>query len=85
MILRAIGKSCWWGANILINTSSNVEVYGNTITASNGSNGICAVSADRNEVAPYPTVVANFYAHDNIVSMNGSATSGLVGLRRGHQ
>ena len=77
---EAIGKSCWWGANILINTSSNVEVYGNTITASNGSNGICAVSSDRPDAtAPYPTVVANFYAHDNVVSMTGSATSGLVG------
>lgn len=73
-----IGRSCWWGANILINTSANVEVYGNTVTASNGSNGICAVSGERGEVAPYPTVVANFYAHDNIVSMTGSGTSGLV-------
>ena len=26
-----------------------------------------------NEVAPYPTVAANFYAHDNIVYMTGSA------------
>jgi parallel beta-helix repeat protein len=77
---EAIGKSCWWGANILINTSSNVEVYGNTITASNGSNGICAVSSDRPDaIAPYPTTVANFYVHDNVVSMTGSATSGLVG------
>jgi hypothetical protein len=73
------GRSCWWGANILINTSTNVEVSDNTIVGSNGSNGICAVSSDRGEVAPYPTVVANFYAHDNIVAMSGSATSGLVG------
>ena len=75
---EAIGKSCWWGANIHINTSVNVEVYGNTITASNGSNGICAVSADRNETAAFPTVVSNFYVHDNTVYMTGSASSGLV-------
>ena len=74
----AAGQSCWWGANIHINTSSNVEVYGNTITASNGSNGICAVSSDRYDVAPYPTVTANFYVHDNTVYMTGSASSGLV-------
>jgi parallel beta-helix repeat protein len=80
-----IGQSCWWGANILVNTSSNVEVYGNTITANNGSNGICAVSADRSDaVAPYPTVVANFYAHDNAVYMTASAISGLAkGTRTG--
>jgi len=75
---ESIGRSCWWGANVMLNTSSNVEAYGNTITGSNGSNGICAVSGGRVERAPYPTVVANFYAHDNIVYMNGPATSGHV-------
>lgn len=73
-----IGRSCWWGANILINTSPNVEVYGNTITGNNGSNGICAVSSDRADAAPFPTVTTNFYAHDNIIYMTGSASSGLV-------
>jgi parallel beta-helix repeat protein len=73
---ESVGRSCWWGANLMLNTSSNVEAYSNTIIGNNGSNGICAVSAGRTEVAPYPTLVANFYAHDNNVSMNGSATSG---------
>jgi parallel beta-helix repeat protein len=73
------GKSCWWGANIHINTSSNVEIYGNTITASNGSNGICAVSSERSDVAPFPTVTANLYVHDNTMYLSGSAMSGSVG------
>ena len=36
------------------------------------------VSADRGDSALFPTHVENFYAHDNIVYMNGSAVSGHV-------
>lgn len=75
---ESIGRSCWWGANVLINTSVDVEIDGNTIVGTNGSNGICAVSADRAEKAPFPRAVTSFYAHDNTVHLNRSATSGHV-------
>jgi parallel beta-helix repeat protein len=73
-----VGLSCWHGAQIFVNTSSDVEITGNTLKASNGANDICAVSADRSETAPYPLAVANLNVHDNTAYMTGSASSGLV-------
>jgi len=73
-----VGLSCWHGAQIFVNTSSNVEITGNTLKANNGANDICAVSADRSETAPYPLAVANLNVHDNTAYMTGSASSGLV-------
>jgi parallel beta-helix repeat protein len=72
------GMSCYWGAQIHLNDSSNVEIYGNTVTGSNGANGICAVSADRpGDPAPFSQAVLNMNVHNNTIYMNGSATSGL--------
>lgn len=77
---EAIGRSCFWGAQIHLNTSSNVEVYSNTIVGTTGTNGICAVGADRADaVAPYPTDVSNLFVHDNTIGLSGTATTGLVG------
>lgn len=77
--IEGAGQSIYHGSNIHLNDSSNVEIYGNVITASNGSNGIGIVAADRSDaVAPYPTGATNNYVHDNTVKMNGSATTGLV-------
>ncbi|MEO8104483.1 MAG: right-handed parallel beta-helix repeat-containing protein [Betaproteobacteria bacterium] len=75
---ESIGQSCWHGSQIHVNNSSNVEIYGNTVTATNGANGICAVSVDRSETAPHSTVVTNLNVHDNVVYMTGSSTSGMV-------
>jgi parallel beta-helix repeat protein len=72
-------RSCFWGSQIHVNTSSHVEIYGNTVTASNGTNGICIVASDRGDAAaPYPTGAEDNLVHDNIIKMNGSATSGIV-------
>jgi parallel beta-helix repeat protein len=71
------GKSCFWGAQIHLNDAQNVEIYGNTVESSNGSNGICAVDIDRNGVAAYK--VANLYVHDNVIKVRLSGTTGLVG------
>jgi parallel beta-helix repeat protein len=72
------GLSCWHGSQIHINDSTNVEVYSNTIIGSNGANGICAVDVGRTDGVPFSQAVANMYVHDNTISMNGSASTGLV-------
>jgi parallel beta-helix repeat protein len=72
------GQSCFWGAQIHVNNSSNVEIYRNTIISNNGANGICAVSTTRSESSPYSTAVANMSVHNNLVIMNAGAKSGLV-------
>jgi hypothetical protein len=71
------GKSCYWGSQIHVNDSQGVEIYGNTVNSSNGSNGICAVDGTR--TTPGSSKVANLYVHDNVVKMRLSSTVGLVG------
>jgi parallel beta-helix repeat protein len=76
------GKSCYWGAQIQVNDSQNVEIYGNKIASSDGSNGICAVDIDR--TTPGSNKVANLYVHDNVVKMRLSSTVGLVGRSKAY-
>jgi hypothetical protein len=73
------GKSCFWGSQIHMNDSQNVQIYGNTVESSNGSNGICAVDIDR--TTPGSSKVANLYVHNNTVRMRLTGTTGLVGGR----
>jgi parallel beta-helix repeat protein len=73
------GKSCYWGAQIHLNDSQNVEIYGNTVVSSDGSNGICAVDIDRTVAASTSNKVANLYVHDNVISVRLSGTTGLAG------
>jgi parallel beta-helix repeat protein len=71
------GKSCYWGAQIHLNDSQNVQIYGNTVASSDGSNGICAVDIDR--TTPGSSKVANLYVHDNVIKTRLSGTTGLTG------
>lgn len=73
------GKSCFWGSQIHVNNSQNVEIYGNTVRSTDGANGICAVDIDRTATAPASTKVADLYVHDNVVRMRLSSHTGLVG------
>lgn len=75
---ESIGLSCWWGSNIHVNTSTNVEIFHNIVDASNGANGICAVSANRMNGLPYPDAVANLNVHHNTIAMTGVAYTGMV-------
>jgi parallel beta-helix repeat protein len=70
-------KSCFSGGQIHLNDSQNVEIYGNTVASSDGSNGICAVDIDR--TTPGSSKVANLYVHDNVVKVRLTGTTGLVG------
>jgi parallel beta-helix repeat protein len=71
------GKSCFWGSQIHVNDSQNVEIYGNTVASSDGANGICAVDIDR--ATSGSNKVANLYVHDNVVKVRLTGTTGLVG------
>jgi parallel beta-helix repeat protein len=73
------GKSCAWGAQIQVNDSQNVEIYGNKVVSSDGSNGICAVDIERTVIQSASNKVANLYVHDNVVKMRLSGTTGLLG------
>jgi parallel beta-helix repeat protein len=76
-----LGGSCYNG-NILLNNSQNVKIYGNTIDASNGTNGICVVSAKRSDTNDIQ-YVANVQAYDNTLKLNRAAGveyAGQVGL-----
>lgn len=76
--ISTVGLSCFWGANLHINNSSNVEIFHNTIVANNGSNGLCAVSTTRGESSPYSTETANLNVHHNSILITAGASNGLV-------
>jgi len=62
-----------YGAGILVTSSPNVEVYGNTVT--NNARGIVGIGSIRAE-NPSLFILQNFYVHDNIVTMTSVATDG---------
>jgi parallel beta-helix repeat protein len=73
----AAGKSIWWGADILLNGSQNVQVYGNRIDSS--VNGISLIDTDRGSGRYGTYKVANTDVHDNILALGAGADTGLVG------
>jgi hypothetical protein len=73
------GKSLWWGANLHLNNSQNVEIYDNTIEGS--ANAIALVDIDRGSGNYGVFRIANINIHDNVIKMNGG-TIGLVNSGR---
>lgn len=69
-----------WGGGIVISSSPNVEIYGNTVV--NNGDGIGAVEQDRSsDPARYgPLQIRNLYVHDNNVTMS----QGLTGVAQDH-
>jgi hypothetical protein len=73
-----LGKSLWWGANIFLNASQNVEVYGNTIegrhglgivdTGKRGAGKLGARHAQHNNV------------HDNVFKLTAGERVGTEGV-----
>ena len=62
------------GSGILVQNSSDVEIYGNTVAAN--YNGITAIQQNRGSGIYGPWVTRNVYVHDNDVTM----TQGLTGF-----
>lgn len=63
------------GAGILINSSSDVEVFGNTLT--DNANGIGAVQSARGDGLYGPFVVRNLYVHDNTLTQPAGITGAV--------
>ena len=74
---NGFGFDPWlWGGGIVISSSPNVEIYGNTVV--NNADGIGAVEQNRsNDPAPFgPLRIENLYVHHNTVTMS----QGLTGV-----
>jgi parallel beta-helix repeat protein len=67
-----------YGAGIVISSSRNVEVYGNTVT--NNARGITGVMQDRGSGRYGPHVLENLYVHDNTVTMRAGAIDEFTGI-----
>jgi hypothetical protein len=68
-----------FGANLRLNTSMDVEVYGNVIEATvPGTNGISLADYDRGTGPLGTYALANDYVHDNVIRLL-DGQSGLVG------
>jgi len=68
----------WWGAGIVIAASSDVEVYGNTV--SHCMNGIVGLQAQRGASAQRgtPYLLRNLYVHDNVITQDQGIAAGIV-------
>jgi hypothetical protein len=76
-----LGGSCYNG-NILLNNSQNVKIYGNTVDASNGTNGICLVDTARSDPNDLQ-YLGNVQVYDNTIKLNNvngfAGQTGLIG------
>ena len=75
------GNAWYWGAQIMIQNSRNVEVYGNLAeVAGNRGQGIVIVQQDRGSGPLGPNLALNNYVHNNTVIHDGAqGSSGLAG------
>lgn len=67
----------WYGAGIIIAGSSDVEVYGNTVTKC--TNGIVGTQPQR-ELSPRgtPYLLQNLNVHDNIITQSQGVAAGVL-------
>ena len=75
----AAGHDQWWSADLFLNDSKNVEIYGNTIVA--GVNGISLRDEDRGSNAFGLLEIRNVSVHDNTITLPAGGTSGMVRSR----
>ena len=73
--VNAVPPDALTGSGILISASSDVEVYGNTV--SNNHNGITAIQAEREPGVFGQHMLRNLYVHDNDITMQDGVT-GIV-------
>lgn len=73
-------NSCHFHAQIKVNNSKDVEIYGNTVDASvDGENGICLTNTNRNQTSPVPQFLQNVSVHNNDVTLDSTDENGYVG------
>ena len=67
----------WWGAGIIVAASSDVEVYGNTVT--NCMNGIVGTQPKREPSRRgTPYLLENLNVHDNTITQRQGVAAGIV-------
>jgi len=73
-----LGTSFWYGGGILVSNSSDVEVYGNTVT--DCMNGIGGTQTDRgiDSKTGLPYTLKNLYVHDNTITQQVNFAAGIV-------
>lgn len=76
---NATSQSCHFSAQIKVNNSADVEIFGNTVSGVNGENGICLTNTNRNPDSPVPQWLQRVNVHDNDVTMDATDESGFVG------
>ncbi len=73
-------RSWWWGNEIQIQNSSNVDIYGNKIDMTGGSNGIVLIQQNRGTGTYGPWLTTGNTVHDNIIVDHGGAgRDGFIG------
>lgn len=70
------GSSIWWGAGILVSSSPDISIYGNTVK--DCMNGIGGIQADRGTGAYGPYLIQNLSVHDNTVYQVNGTAEGIV-------
>jgi parallel beta-helix repeat protein len=72
------GKAWFWGNNILIAASQDVEIYGNTLFAEPGKCGIVLLDQGRPMKSGGTYKTRNNKVHDNDTTFEGSACAGAA-------
>jgi hypothetical protein len=72
------GKTWFWGNNILVAASQDVEAYGNTLTADVGKCGIVLVDQSRPMKSGGRYKTRNNNVHDNVTTFEGAACAGAA-------
>ena len=72
------GKTWFWGNNILVAASQDVEAYGNTLTAGVGKCGIVLVDQSRPMKSGGRYKTRNNNVHDNVTTFEGAACAGAA-------
>jgi hypothetical protein len=75
------GQSVFYGSNIHLISSQNVEIYGNTVETTGDTNGIGLLDIERGSGKYGKYEIRNDYVHDNTITLTTGGETGLVGNR----
>jgi len=75
LIENGVGRNWVLGGGILVNSSPDTEVYGNTVAGN--LNGIVGVDGNRGSGEYGPYVLQNLHVHDNTVNVSARGVTGI--------
>jgi len=76
--LGAAGSSLWWGAGIFLNSSSEVEIYGNQVSYCLHGIGGSSTDHGSSPLNGRRYSIQNVNVHDNIITLNSGIAAGFV-------